>query len=690
MDVDRARKRQDGKAELLDDFTDQRDEGAVIGSRATSGQRRLGVDVEAVLSTDNGALRIAPLVEAGFGRAALAYGPFTARPGLAFAVYMLNGHNTAQAEPLTDSFRARIRNWLKGSETDPRWLRLVGWLRQRRFRRAFRQFRWWRRTANRPMALLDENLAIGWCATAVEPDPRTTGMGFVMHALGPENGELWAGRAASRTRALRGVQNLPLYYVAVARSDSVVYYLSSLDGATGLAPYPWMSAVAIDRQPIPDECYLGVQQSVLGQIGFRLDTRVYGVRVGQLAGYDTWCGGAHAADALEEARAGGPASADVGGTWVVWPPRLDEEGAIVLDPGAPSGLIHALAEADRGTPGGVALICRGQDEGNHWRLELGATACAFCVVQGGFRQVVAARELGEPEGAGARRLQILDDGLRLMAYVDGEPLGDTWIADARFQEATRVGLSGNGAGRAAGTVRRFEAHPRRTRLPGVLDMGAPWVRKGTKVEIADDFSGPQGDLDSRRTPVGSAQWTRVLGQGAIELTGRTTARVRASVAQPCPGRTAYCVDWPHSEFADVEATITPPGTRAGQGHRTTSGFILYQDSANYVTLNLYRSDYYPAGSVSTFFRFGGFEDVYDAVWTNVGDRVNYGKPSRLRLCCDGERYVAFLDDEPVLYRAFRDVYPTLGRLRIRRIGIVANWEFGTDTGSTIAQFRLRT
>jgi hypothetical protein len=139
----------------------------------------------------------------------------------------------------------------------------------------------------------------------------------------------------------------------------------------------------------------------------------------------------------------------------------------------------------------------------------------------------------------------------------------------------------------------------------------------------------------------------------------------------------------------MEVTIIPPGSRRGEKERTTAGFILYQDRYNYVTLNAYRSDYYPAGSVSTFFKFGGFEDVYDAVWSNVADRIDYGNPLRLRLCCDGEQYVVFINDETVLYRAFRDVYPEFGALKIHRVGIIANWEFGTDTGSRFENFKVR-
>ena len=137
----------DQRLELCDEFLDNRPAGAVIGTTSTSGHRRLGVDIEGVLSVDNGALRIAPLIESGFGRAVLAYGPFSTRPGLAFAVYMLNGHNTAQAESLPDSFSARVNRWFRGSETDPRCKRLLRCISSGRVCRTLRQVRRWKRTA---------------------------------------------------------------------------------------------------------------------------------------------------------------------------------------------------------------------------------------------------------------------------------------------------------------------------------------------------------------------------------------------------------------------------------------------------------------------------------------------------------------------------------------------------------------
>jgi hypothetical protein len=693
--------REEGKLELRDDFTDRRAEGAVIGTLSTSGHRRLGADVEGVLSIDHGALRIAPLIESGFGRIALAYGPFSSRPGLAFAVYMLNGHNTAQAEPLPDTFAQRIDLWSRGSRTESRKWRLIQWLRSGRIRRTLRQFRRWKRTekGGRAVALLDENLAVGWFPTADTPDPTVEGSTFIMHALGPENGELWVGDPANRTRSLRGVQNLPLYFVAVMRIGGTVYYAASLDGAVGPAPYPSLRPLAIDSSPHQDQAYVCIHQSVLGQIGWRIDTRVEGVRIAGVPGYDTWWGGAHAAHSFSREVSLDGAKAEIGGAWRISAARArggvtgagDPASAVriaVLDPGELSGLIYAVATPGKRWSNRIGLVWRYLDEGNHWRLEISGSSGDVVVVTDGNPQVMLSLAM-HVTGVRERRLQVLDDGLRQMTYIDGEPMSGAWITDARLQDATGVGILFSEANADAGAIRSFEAHPRKIRLPEVFDMGGPWVRTGTRVVVADDFSGEPANLDGRLTPIGKVCWRRLIGQGDIEVTGQGFARVRGTPNEPCSGRTAYCVDWPHPDFADLEVTVTPPGSGVGERHQTTSGFILYQDPDNYVILNAYKADYYGGGSVSTFFRFRGFEDIYDAVWSNVGDRIAYGKSSRLRMCSDGERYLVFVDDEPVLYRAYRDVYPNVGRLQIRKAGIVANWEFGTDTGSKLEQFKLR-
>ena len=234
---------------------------------------------------------------------------------------MLNGHNTAQSEPLSDAFLPRITNWLTGSGTEPQISRLFLWLRSGHIRRVLRQFRRWKRTApgGRPVPLLDENLAVGWFPDVVTQDPREEGNAFIMHALGPENGELWTGITSTRTRSLHGVQNLPIYFVAVIRHGGTVYYASSLEGAVGLSPYPWLRPVAIDSKHHSEKAYVCIHQSVLGQVGWRMDTRVYGVRVAELAGYESWCGGAHAADRLSNGYVSTNDGSEVGSRpWQAW------------------------------------------------------------------------------------------------------------------------------------------------------------------------------------------------------------------------------------------------------------------------------------------------------------------------------------------------------------------------------------
>ncbi len=608
--------------------------------------------------------------------------------GLAFAVHMLNGHNTAQAESLPDTFRGRMRWWLNGSQVEPRWKRIAQLLRSGRIRRTWRQIRRWKHSAlgERPVTPLDENLVVGWFPAPVVSDPRSEGDAFVMHALGPENGELWVVGQGLCRRLLRGVQNLPLYFVAVIRDGGTIYYVLSIDGATALPCYPAMRPIAVGPMPDAEQLYLGVHQSVLGQIGWRIDTRVAGARVAKLPGFGSWSAGSHAAERLQSIPQDGQ-DAEVGGAWEIVPGVLQGENSglgpttlAVLDPGKTSGLIHLEHIDAGGAPIAAGLAWRCRDDRNHWQLVPKDGGYEMAVVENGHRQVVASKTMA----CRVRSLQILDDGRHVMAYLNGLPLSEGWIVDVRLSEATKVGLLFDASGTKSIGSHLFEAHPRQMHLPKPFMMGIPEVREGTYEVVADDFSGTVGDLEGRETPVGGKRWTRLIGKGVIEVSGNGSARVRASVSQPCPGRTVYCVDWPNENFVDVEVTITPP--EAGQ---TTAGFTLYQDPDNYFTLNAYSANYYPGASVSCFFKVDGFEDVYDAVWTNVADRITFGRPSRLRLRCDGERYLASIDDEAVLFRAFSDVYPGFKRLLIRKVGLLANWEFGTDTGSKFEQCRMR-
>jgi hypothetical protein len=66
--------------------------------------------------------------------------------------------------------------------------------------------------------------------------------------------------------------------------------------------------------------------------------------------------------------------------------------------------------------------------------------------------------------------------------------------------------------------------------------------------------------------------------------------------------------------------------------------------------------------------------------------ITFGQPYTLRIIFDGNNYCACVNGQTVLYRALTDVYPDLQPLKINRLGIVANWEWGNDTGSAFSNF----
>ncbi|MCB1184614.1 nucleotide-binding protein, partial [bacterium] len=234
----------------------------------------------------------------------------------------------------------------------------------------------------------------------------------------------------------------------------------------------------------------------------------------------------------------------------------------------------------------------------------------------------------------------------------------------------------------------LETLPRRVALPPALHGAEPWRPGPTRTVFADPLRGAPGDLDGRDLPGGGATWRRTFGRGALDV-GPDGARWRASVAAPLPGRTLYTIAWDDPDFAELEVTLTPPGTSRGQSEHGTAGFCLWQDDGHHLLVNTWLDDCYGGASLSSFPTIGGFEDLYDAIWTNVGDRIAWGRPLRLRLACDGLRYLVHIDDEPVLYRSLADIYPGCRPLRIRRVGLLGNWEWGADTGTAFADFAAR-
>jgi hypothetical protein len=132
---------------------------------------------------------------------------------------------------------------------------------------------------------------------------------------------------------------------------------------------------------------------------------------------------------------------------------------------------------------------------------------------------------------------------------------------------------------------------------------------------------------------------------------------------------------------DLSVSVVPPGNARGQRHNGRCGLVIWQDPENYLVVNTWLDDWLVGTSVSTFYRVRGHEDMYDAVWTLTGETVTWGVPHTQRVVFDGYRFIAYLNGEPVLYRAVRDVYPDAPRLTVNKVAIIANEEWGDDTGT---------
>ena len=732
---------------ILDDFSVARSPGKVIGTQSASGHTRQGADAEKVLAIDNGALRIQPLINPGWGRSGITYGPCKREPGLAMSVFMLNGHNVSEGNSIEETLKGRFFRWLRGSEANPISNRLVRWTLSAHHRHRLRLFyRWLRNPKSRfKDGHIKENLAVGWFPEACPTDPTAAGNAIVIRAYGPENSELCTqigsaqigdkaeqkkGEASSPknhlTPAFRRLQNLQAYYIVVLREQGAAYYAAAMPNAYGFSAYPCMRLVGIDAWSRDHTVYAGLYQSALGQVGFQVDSRVYGVHTEVLPDLSPWYGTAQAADRLTGGGNLDQSTAELGGRWRVVQgafqrttrgasaqplpspisagdkktDQADVNLALLENP-APAGAIHVLVIMDESTnpssdrapdpPNSVslpewALLWRTKDENNTWALCFENGQCQLKVKEGGqWSQIDSESRYGLNAGD-SNAVQVLDQGDYFSLYLNGNLLFDEWFTDQRFRDETNMGL----LAQRTFSFQSLESHPRDIPIPPALRMGEPWQAEGSQVLVSDSFEGSAGqNMAGRLSEVGEQPWRKEIGSGRILLTGAKAAQIEASATSPNPKRLAYTVPWSRPEFADVSVDILPPGTNRHQQEKGRGGLIFWQDADNYITVSNWLDDSFNGSSMSSFFHIDGFEEIYDAVWSNLGDRISWGKRYTLRITFDGLNFVAYVDGEPVLYRSLQDVYPRLSRLSINRIGLVANWEWGDDTGSAFSRFVAR-
>ena len=675
---------------FTDTFADNRPSGKTIGTRTNSGVLRKGIDREKAIAIDNNALRFKPLIKPGWNRQAITYGEYQRQNGLAVAVLLLNGHNTSQAETMEWLYK-RIPQWLRGSQTESISRRILAWLGSKHKLSTPRRLLGWFRIAAEvtkffPLPELDDNLAVGWFSKTTE-NPTAIGNSFVVRATGAENGELLARVEDNLQSVFRGLQNVPIYYVVILRERGAAYYAASLPQVYGLPAYPQFRPVAIDAFNSEAVVCAGIHQSVLGQIGFRADTRVFGVKVETVTSLATWYGTAHLADTFIGQGNITTTSPEIGGSWQVLSGsfKRTQQGLVanennslaIVDPQSPSGLIH-LAIAT-GTKIDTGIIWRFQDPNNYWCCRLNNQRLCLQLIEIGRATDIFVSD--RPIDSNSTiYLQILDNGQEFSIYLNGK-ITDRF-SNQQLANATGVGIAVFEAHPNL-YLHHFEAHPRTVAL-SELDLGIPWWRQGTEIVVRDNFKTEQGDLAGKTTSLGDRVWQKTIGTGVFKIQSGM-AKVDASVSRPNRDRTAYTVAWSHP-MADVSVTILPPGKERGQGDKGRGGLIFWQDKDNYIIINTWLDDFYDGESISCFFRIDGFEEIYDAVWSNIGRAIAFGQPYTLRVVFDGNNYTVRVNNQTVLYRALTDIYPWADNLKINRVGIVANWEWGNDTGSGFSNF----
>ncbi|MGH3487558.1 MAG: hypothetical protein ACRDP8_06530 [Actinopolymorphaceae bacterium] len=655
-----------GEPVFEDDFAEQVPLGRTVGSTTASGLRRAGIDVEGVVGIDHDALRIRPLAKPGWGRSAVAYGPLERRPGRVLGVHLLNGHHSSQTYYDAETLKRRLRRWAGN---------LV------------------KRHTIRPRPKHFENLAVGFFAAPSVRRPLSDGHCLVVHAATGDNGEFWLASTSRPLVSLRGVLNTPLAFYVVLRPQGAIYYAATLPGDPLMPSLPSVRPLAVDPRGKSTELWPGVQQRILGEVGYRVDTRIYHLGVVDVPELAHWYTTAHACDTLTGSGPLAEVPAIRGGSWQVsgGPAtrtprglRAGRNGTLAgLDLGAPTGLLHVLVDTSP-VPSPTLLAWRVGD-GGRWELRLAAGGCRLYRVDGEERTVVGRTRRFRLLPRWTHSVQIADDGERFSLYLDGRRLFGRSFDDSRGGDDTGLAVGVLGAG---SLLRDLEAHPRSVAAPAWPSPAWPVLDEHGEEVFDDTFSELPDGVALAGWTSSAGTWERTEGKGQI-VGAPAGVRVDADADRPNPGRTLHTVEWVEPGFADLTVIMRPPGTARHQGHEGRCGLVVWQDDDNYVIVNLWLANHFVGGSLSSFYRIGGHEDMYDAVWTLTADMFRWGDLCTLGLRFDGERFLASIDGRPTLYRALTDVYPHAGRLTINRVGLVANEEWGDDTGTVFSQFTGR-
>jgi len=617
---------------IKDDFSASAVPGTLSGDHAAcspddrSRYRRRVRDLDGVIGIDHGALRIGWSPNAGWQRASIAYGPVSAAPGVAALVRIEHALPTSK---LDDEV------WAGPGDVFP-------------------------------------SLAVGFYGEDHPVRPDRSGAAFVFDAHDGANARLLAGGSV----ALERVQNVVFDLAIVRRRDDVAYLLASYEGVPGAVDFDALRLVALGPLPDGDDWWLGIHSRVLGEVDYQVDARVLAVRV------------AHVDLAFLE-----PLSRfDLTGRGQLVEPWSVTDGEVELGPRG-AGAVRNEPVATVPVEHSASLV-RAQ-------VELAGPAARGAIELGPR----GARALLRPGAATLEQRDAQDQWHRASHASTGTiGIGQTGVVELLADDHhRRLRINGNDVAAvlcppAFGTedslaityegqgfrLRTLEVYPGVVARPASFVLDPPWDGAGTVEVFRDTFDGPLQPLDAR------APWRHRMGAGRF-ISGNGRLAVDATRERSNPGRTVYAVDWDDPDFVDVAVVIQPPGTTRGTGHMGRGGICLWESPDDYVVVNFWLDDAFHGSSISMFVHANGSEPHWhhDATWSNAGARIQPGVAKELRIVSDGDHIVVRLAGEPVLWRRRTDIRQDADALHMTAVGLVANWEWGDDTGSVFRDFVLR-
>ena len=100
---------------------------------------------------------------------------------------------------------------------------------------------------------------------------------------------------------MAGLANVPYTYVLLVRDDGVILYAVGPPGTRAVGAHPKLRPLGVlEGSTAPAGArYVGIHQAVLGEVDYKSDTRVSGVRAAVDPSLANWWTTAHLADSLE-------------------------------------------------------------------------------------------------------------------------------------------------------------------------------------------------------------------------------------------------------------------------------------------------------------------------------------------------------------------------------------------------------